>query len=448
MDKRIPLLLEFYKILQSNKVDCWLLCGTLLGAYRDNKLTPGDITDIDLGIKLEDYWLVRGLIEKNGFKYKYIWRREFSIYKNDTDLPLHIDLYPIETVGDLSYCYSYKPNPKENNRWTYEWRFSFPTNSIFPLKTINFLNTEFQIPNNPPKWLESIYGADWKMPKEYKCTTYDICATKDLSHGQSDIVTAIVTTFKRLDCLNKMITSLRLYYPKLKLIIGNQGEDFNVTDSNTTTIKLPEDCGLSYARNELVKQVNTEYTLLLDDDFVFTEKTNIEKLLEIFLAESNIKLVGGYLEQNNIIKKYNRLFFPHKDFLVLADWDYLKEKNLVEYQKINNNTFGYADLVYNFFIAKTDILKRYGWDDRHKIHSEHLAFFLNLYKNNVVCTFTPNTIIKHEPFVSPDFKQYRDRKFYDLIFKVFGFKKGYCINENAIVNYEMNTKESLDNGKS
>src|SRR3989304_6945398 len=344
MDKRQQLLWDFADLLENNHISFCLLFGTLLGAYRDKQFISHDLNDIDIGIANEDYWKVRKIIDRSEFKYKYIWRKEISIYKCKEDLPLHIDIYPLESNANNVNIYSYKVNTKDNNRWTDEWRITIPRGDVFPFSRINFLNRMFYEPYNPERWVESIYGIDWKTPKQYPCTTYDICSTKDLNYHITDNITAIITTYKRPESFYKLYQSIRQYYPNLKVICGVQDNTIISPDKNLQIIQLPEDCGLSYARNELVKHVTTEYTLLLDDDFVFTEKTYIEKLLEVFVANDDINIVSGRLEESGIIKKYERLFFPSNDFLLMSDWDYLNKNKLIDYQTINNITFGYADI--------------------------------------------------------------------------------------------------------
>lgn len=78
-------------------------------------------------------------------------------------------------------------------------------------------------------------------------------------------MTFIIHTFKRPDCLSRLLESIKEYYPNTPVIVYDDSEF---------------DRGLSWGRNHLVSQVKTKYFLLLDDDFVFTNETKIERLVE------------------------------------------------------------------------------------------------------------------------------------------------------------------------
>lgn len=79
-------------------------------------------------------------------------------------------------------------------------------------------------------------------------------------------------------------------------------------------LSLPYDIGLSASRNELLKhvfskklllnnqkknlkkyfqKVETEYFVLLDDDFVFTKQTTLNKLLNVMLENKDLDIVSG-----------------------------------------------------------------------------------------------------------------------------------------------------------
>ncbi len=438
-ERQKNLLFELADLLEKNHIVFWLEFGTLLGAVRDKNFIGNDWKDIDLGLDYKDYWKVKNLLEKNGWKFKHIWLRELAVYKREEELPLHIDLFFVEKDRKNMYRYLYRPDHKRNGEWVKEWRCVSLLEYHFPLKKINFLGRKFNIPNQREKYLELHYG-NWKEPKE-EYTTYENSPDRDSSYDITNRVTAIVPVFLRKQCLFNLITSIRKFYPKLKIIVGYQG-DFGekIKDDLVEIIFLPFDCGLSYSRNELVKKVDTEYTLLLDDDFVFIEETILEKLLDVFAYEKDIGIVGGRLKD----KSYEKFFIFAGEILSSIYFEELREKGFLEYRKINNLNFGFADIIYNFFIAKTKVLKKYKWDNRHLIWSEHLDFFLNLKLNSKVkVAFVPEVIVEHKPLLDSKFKKFRNRMFYDLIYKKFGYKIGHTIGENAVLNYEKNRREKL-----
>lgn len=181
MDKKQDLLWKLADLFDKNNIPFSLACGTLLGAYRDKNFIPWDENDVDIMTDCAHQPLVNELIEKNGWKVKSSNRRELAVYLDEIKLPLHIDIFFTETIGEYVYLYSYKPNPEDCGRWTKEWRTKFLTSTVYPYKTINFLGRIVGIPNNTELFFESIYGKkeEWSVPKIYKCTTFDMCKIKE-----------------------------------------------------------------------------------------------------------------------------------------------------------------------------------------------------------------------------------------------------------------------------
>jgi phosphorylcholine metabolism protein LicD/GT2 family glycosyltransferase len=432
------LLLDLKELLDAHRIPFWLMAGTLLGAVRENNFLEHDPKDIDIGLCIDDYWTVKELLDKSDFKYKFQWVKEIAIYKGNNVHP-HIDLF-FHTVDEKNYyCYSYKPNPI-TEKWNKEWRMFTPKDIIEPLKDIAFLGTNFCIPNNTEKYLEMLYGKSWRIPNpNWK---YDSYNNIDIDFKP---ITAIVTTFKREESLIKLVDSFCKIYPDVPLIIGNQNKEIPIFGySNVKIIQLPENCGLSYARNELVKNVDTEFVLLLEDDFMVTKQTNIYEMIEVFGYNKNIGIVGGRLLDKGEIKSYEKFLILVGNNLLAIDWNKLVSNNIVELHKINKIEFGFANIIYNFFVAKTEVLKKYPWDNNHKIHSEHMDFFLNLKLNSdIEVTFVPNITINHEHTTSPEYEIERQKMYYDLIYKKYGIEKGYTIGDNVIFNYKENRRESL-----
>jgi phosphorylcholine metabolism protein LicD len=425
------ILLDLKDLLNANKIVFWLQTGTLLGAIRDKDFIEWDKDDIDIGLEMDNYWKVKELLDKSDFKYKHQWNKEIAVYKGENTSP-HIDLFFHTFDREFAYCYSYKPN-RITKTWNEEWRMKIPKKIIEPLDTIDFAGSKYKIPHQPEKYLDLVYGPNWRIPdKNFRSYPVDT---------DYKSVTAIVTTFDRPESLNKLVKSFYELYPDISLIIGNQGhQSVDLIYPNVTVVKLPYDCGLSYARNELVKYVKTEFVLLLEDDHFVTKELDIYKMIEVFGYDKNIGLISSRISDNNKIRIYERQLFKLNDVLISIDWNKLQQKNLVSKCKINNLEFGITDLVYNFFLAKTSILRKYPWDNDNKVNSEHLDFFLNLKLNsNVKVAFIPEVFIHHDHSSETSiYSQHRNRMYYDLIYKKYGLIKGYAIGEGSAVNYKEN----------
>jgi len=358
------LLLKVKELLDKNNISFWLMGGTLLGAVRDKSFIKHDDKDIDIGLYSKDQWKVKELIENSEFKFKYCWRKEFAIHYGEEVHP-HLDFFFHDIIDNSAHWYFYTPN-QFDKIWNVENRLTISKKILEPLNTIEFLNTTFKVPNKTEEYLVNCYTENW--------TTIN----PDWHYSQIPAfepdyqpITAIVPSFLRDECLAKLVTSFRKYYPKMPLIIGYQGKSQNpiIPDEYTKILELPYDCGLSCSRNSLVAEVKTPMTWLLDDDFIISPTANIYKMAEVFGADKNIGIVAGRFLQNNEIFPYEKLFEFSGDMLFGVYWEALHKAKLVHLYKYNRLEFGYADIVHNFFIAKTKILKKYTWDNRHKVHS-------------------------------------------------------------------------------
>jgi hypothetical protein len=232
----------------------------------------------------------------------------------------------------------------------------------------------------------------------------------------NDNVTAIIKAFERPNAVINLYNSIREFYPKLKIIIVDDSKksmDTSIFDENVEYIHTDFDIGLSAGRNLALSKVKTRYFLLLDDDFVFTENTKLEKMYKI-LQDTDFQIVGGGVWDFG----YKKRCFKGKIF-IFKNVFYLF--NNLSSNKING-LYKY-DYVLNFFMADTELVKRYPWDESLKL-GEHEDFFYNLKKYNVNITdLSDKVIVNHFPEHSLEYDEYRKRVIYykALVCKKYGF---------------------------
>jgi len=208
--------------------------------------------------------------------------------------------------------------------------------------------------------------------------------------------TFIIKTFERPEALRTLIRSIRKFYPTVKILIADDSrKPIPVEGKNIEYFVLPFDSGLSYGRNFLVDLVETKYTLLLDDDFIFTKDTKIEKFVKV-LETTKIDIISGNVELDEALVNYHGLLE-------------LKGKTL-HYKHGNRgeiNGIEIMDLVLNFFLARTETLKDNPWDNDLKV-AEHTDWMLRT--KDLKKGFSPEVVVVNtKSDYSPGMKRYRQR---------------------------------------
>jgi len=395
--KQKNLLLRIKHLLEINKINFYLFYGTLLGAVRDKNFIAWDEKDIDIVLEAKDYWKVRKIFDNNSeFNYKYIWRRELSICLKNEKVP-HIDLIFSENENDKLALFYYRPN-KQTNKWDIEHKILFNKNDIYPLKHINFLGISFKCPKKPENIFKKLYGKKWKIPDPtWGCKiNFKIEPHKEIA--------IIIPSFMRWKKTIKEIESIEQHLDSrwYQIYIGDQWKDDSEKDQAFSElkkkghkiIKLPYNCGLSYARNKLVKISKEPFILVIDNDFLFTEKTRLDYFIQLLLKEKNIGICGGSLD--------DRDWYVH-NFL----WD--KNNNKFYYLKTNTNfntyqagflqpklNYLYSESVLNFFLAKRECLEEIKWDNELPL-AEHSDYLYRVSKSKWQVVFVDQVKVKHQP---------------------------------------------------
>jgi hypothetical protein len=189
-------------------------------------------------------------------------------------------------------------------------------------------------------------------------------------------IAIIVTTMSRDSLLEKAILSMIKFRPEnTSIFIGDQGcKEIDAAkmnkylDLNCHYITLPYNCGLSYARNYLVKQASEQgfnYCIIASDSMFFTEKTkDIDKLIQYM---DKYDCIGCNLNGGVPIYWVGNLSLVPGKFFTL---DFIDRENLVN---AINGIFD-CTIIHNFFIAKTQSLVDVQWDNNLKL-AEHEDFF-------------------------------------------------------------------------
>ena len=176
-------------------------------------------------------------------------------------------------------------------------------------------------------------------------------------------VTALIKTFERPRRCAALIASIRRRYPALPIIVvddSRQPQDY----PGCRMVRLPFDSGLSAGRNAGLAMVETDYVLMLDDDFLFDRRTALSGALAILEQHREIDLLAGIVVDLPLFITHDtrgsRLFATGT------------EAKIAQGTRIGPAEV--RDKVPNFFLARTDAVRSVKWDPALKL-LEHADFF-------------------------------------------------------------------------
>lgn len=256
----------------------------------------------------------------------------------------------------------------------------------------------------------------------------------------------IITTMDRYDRLELLLNSIYKFYPEAKVTIADQSKKPKNFRFYKKWMKLdgfdvvyfPFDCGLSYARNQLIKLTDIPYILLLEDDFLFTEETKIEKLYELMQVSD---IAGGGVYQNDIRIPFEFNFKENGDTLEQVsdgdDWQdlckllrYKPDSDYNDDDSIVIAKYKPTQCILNFFLAKRLVFNDILWYDKLKL-AEHQHFFYRLAtETDYKVVYTPDVkIIDNKGHQSPHYTALRTRQeFFAESIRDLGFKRLKYLN--------------------
>ena len=230
--------------------------------------------------------------------------------------------------------------------------------------------------------------------------------------GYKEKITFVIKTFKRYASLEKLLNSIDNYCPNFKIVIADDNEKIDdefylkwKVKLDIEVIKLPFDSGISKGRNEAIKKIRTPYILLLEDDFVFTKETDIEKFYKIIKSDEKIGVVGGMCLEGQAKVEQHFEFIPE-----LKNGILIQKSDGNNYKQIKGIKAKETSCVLNFALMRRKMLKLHKWDNDLKI-CEHLDFYLRLKGKGWKIIYTPEVKIQHNRGGGElDYKEYRERR--------------------------------------
>ncbi|MEH6590023.1 MAG: glycosyltransferase [Halioglobus sp.] len=191
----------------------------------------------------------------------------------------------------------------------------------------------------------------------------DALLSRPVQATELDAVTAVIKTFERPAKLRRLVNSIRRHYPNLAVIVVDDSEK-PIRLPGVETVVLPYDSGVSAGRNAGLARVDTDYVLILDDDFVFNRKTDVLRAVRRIANNPEIDILAGevvYLPLRQVTDFTNAPLFPANRQPLCTPGA------LIDGLPVRNK-------VPNFYLGRTGKVREVGWDEALK-RIDHADFF-------------------------------------------------------------------------
>ena len=249
----------------------------------------------------------------------------------------------------------------------------------------------------------------------------------------------IIINFLRPEITKKCVKSLVEHAPGIQIYLGEQDKDSILEEwskqyNNVKFVQLPFDCGISIARNKLVRMIREDglkYIMWADNDFEFHKDSNIDKAKKVLQKDKSLGVVGGSLTSKGKIQHYERIFWHDRKRGILMHVPL--EYTYPETQTVNGIDYFYCDLVFNFCMAKIKVFdnRKVRWVNRIKVKFEHVSFFLRLKENsNWKVAYCPSLHAIHHHERLAEYALFRNRNDdFKRFSEEFDLKVNMCFEE-------------------
>ncbi len=227
----------------------------------------------------------------------------------------------------------------------------------------------------------------------------------------------LIKTFMRPNCLRRLVDSILDRYPEAHLNIADDSDPDDKTLSYYSELEaaghqvllLPFNIGISAGRNALVAQTARPFVLLLDDDFVFTDRTKIETMLDVMLADQSLGVVGG-----SVLDLGADLISYEFELRIKGRLGH-SYPSAGTTRLIGGHPCRDTQIVLNFALFRREVFSDTRWDEALKT-SEHTDFYLRLAQTAWKIVHVPEVVVDHFPETPDEYLPFRHNKVSDLRF--------------------------------
>jgi GT2 family glycosyltransferase len=197
-------------------------------------------------------------------------------------------------------------------------------------------------------------------------------------------------TIERPQVAQRLVRSVRKYFGDLPIYVADQSRQVTAIASfyeqyDVRLLRMPYDVGVTASRNRLAHEIQEDYFILSDDDFVFGPRTRFDDALHILATQPEIGVVGGRLYDFGWNEEWVRnwelfLEYDRQQKILFSIPIYELAPRARE---VGGIRFFLCDAVLNFAVFRRSMFAEgVQWDERFKSNGEHEDFFLNLKINS------------------------------------------------------------------
>lgn len=225
-----------------------------------------------------------------------------------------------------------------------------------------------------------------------------------------------LTTFKRPHAIERLILSIGERYPEAAVFIADQNERLDcqfyeklamrsgLVDS-PTVYHLEFDCGVSAARNHLVCRSPRDYKLILDDDAVVIDRSDVGTLVRLLDSHPGAGVVGAAQLTGEGVRGARSNFQREGETLINVP----DRQPFCDHEGIRHVQ---VDCVAQFCLIRRELLDVVQWDPGLKTF-EHHDFFIRVKETSYDVLFTPDVMFGHiSEWDAPGYLRFRWRPQY------------------------------------
>lgn len=231
-------------------------------------------------------------------------------------------------------------------------------------------------------------------------------SAKDVAYV-ADNVTIMFKSFERQKQARALVRSIWKYYPGVRIVIADDSaKPLEISsqsgEDKIQILQMPFNSGLSKGLNLALDKIKTPFLMRMDDDELLTRRVDLAGELRFLEAHPEVDLVGmpcidacKSLSVKKSIKVYSRFDMREAPLALKIPHRTRIDKDHIVLGKVPN-----------IFLARTDSVKKVGWDDNIRMIDHH-DFFYRAAGVLVSALSTGSVVFHNHNFFLPKYNRYR-----------------------------------------